>query len=151
MLELAELPRLEPLLANNEGWISAELALSRDEENHSIVAVEVEAEVNVVCQRCLEPMTLPVSCENRLAIVWTDEQAKHLPKSLDPLICEDDCALWDLVEEELILALPAYSYHEETDCNQLLTELGESERAQPEKDTRSNPFEVLSQLKRSED
>ena len=150
-LELAKLPRFRPLLASDEGWINATLALSRDEENHSVIAVEIEAEVCVVCQRCLEQMTLPVACSNRLAVVWTDEQAKHLPKELDPLICEDDCALWDIVEDELILALPAYSYHEGTDCNQLLTELGDAEGAIPETDTRPNPFEVLAQLKRGKD
>lgn len=150
-LTLAQLPRLQPVLATSEGWVRAELVFSRDEENHSVIAVSVEAEVDVVCQRCLEPMTLPVSCNNRLAVVWTDEQAKHLPKNLDPLICEDDCALWELVEDELILALPAYSYHEQTDCNQLLTALGESDGIQASEEPRANPFDVLSQLKRSKD
>ncbi len=150
-LELAELPRLRPLLAGNEGRVKANLVLSRDEEHHCIIAVAVEAEVSVICQRCLEPMALPLACSNRLAVVWTDEQAKHLPKDLDPLICEDDCALWDLVEDELILALPAYSYHEDRDCNQLLKELGEADEAGAAADTRQNPFEVLAQLKRGKD
>ena len=81
-LELAELPRLRLLLAGNEGRVKATLALSRDEEHHCIIAVAVEAEVSVICQRCLEPMALPLACSNRLAVVWTDEQAKHLPKHM---------------------------------------------------------------------
>jgi uncharacterized protein len=146
-LELAELPRFRPLLAGDEGQIQATLALSRDEEHHSIIDVTVVAEVSVTCQRCLEAMITSLRCSNRLAVVWTDEQAKHLPRDLDPLICEDDCALWDLVEDELILALPAYSYHEGRDCNQLLNELGDSDAAPSAADTRQNPFEVLAQLK----
>ena len=122
-LELAELPRFRPLLAGDEGHIQATLALSRDEEHHCVIDVDVEAVVSVVCQRCLEAMT----------------------------ICEDDCALWDLVEDELILALPAYSYHEGRDCNQLLEKLGDSDPAPSGADTRQNPFEVLAQLKRGKD
>ena len=150
-LELAELPRFRPLLADDKGYVQAALAMSRDEEHHSIIEVEIEAEVSVICQRCLEPMTIPLASSNRLAVVWTDEQARHLPKSLDPLICEEECALWDLIEDELILALPAYSYHPGGDCNQLLNELGETGSAVSGTGTRQNPFDVLAQLKPGKD
>ena len=59
-----------------------------------------------------------LACENTLAVVWTDDQAAHLPRHLEPLVVEDEaCSLWDVVEDELILALPSFSYHETEECN----------------------------------
>ena len=77
------------------------------------------------------------------------EQAKHLPRHLEPLIVEgeDGCSLWDLVEDELILAMPPYSYHETKDCNEVLADLSAQPAPQEEAAERSNPFDVLAQLK----
>ena len=150
-LSLAEMPRFLALLASDSGRVQANVECGRDEENHSVIAVTVEAEVSVVCQRCLEPMTLPMACSNRLAVVWTDEQAKHLPRELDPLISEDDCRLWEMVEDELILALPVFNYHEDPNCNEILNALDEAPADEAEPDSKPNPFEVLAQLKPGKD
>lgn len=142
-----DLPRFRPSLAGDNGEIEAELAFSRDEENRSIVAVNVTARVEVQCQRCLETMTTGVTCSNLLAAVWTDEQARQLPSHLDPLLTGEDCNLWDLVEEELILAMPPFSYHEDFACNELLVAQDEEPPEPGERRQRPNPFDVLAQLK----
>tara|TARA_R110001592_G_scaffold363036_1_gene679429 strand:+ start:44340 stop:44879 length:540 start_codon:yes stop_codon:yes gene_type:complete len=149
-LKPLDLQRLRPLLADDDGMIQAELTFSRDEENRHLIHLETTAEVSVVCQRCLEPMIQTLACENTLAVVWTDEQAAHLPRHLEPLIVEGEaCRLWDVVEDELILALPAFSYHETEECKQTLARFnaaqapaGENEPAE-----KPNPFNVLAQLK----
>lgn len=152
-LKPPQLPRFRQLLAEDDGTIAAELAFSRDEENRYVVQARVSAEVSVTCQRCLRPMPLALQSENTLAIVWTDEQAKHLPRYLEPLIVEGDdgCSLWDLVEDELMLALPSFSYHETKDCNEVLTDLSAQPAIEEEGAERSNPFDVLAQLKPGED
>ncbi len=100
-LKPSQLPRFSALLAEDGGTIAADLSFSKDEENRYVVRARVSAEVAVSCQRCLRPMPLELSSDNTLAIVWTDEQAKHLPRHLEPLIVEGDdgCSLWDLVED----------------------------------------------------
>lgn len=142
-----DLPRFRSVMASDNGQIEAELAFSRDEENRSIVAVSVTAEVEVQCQRCLETMTTSVACSNLLAAVWTDDQARQLPSHLDPLLTGEDCNLWDLVEEELMLAMPPFSYHENTACNELLVALDEEAPEPGVSRQRPNPFDVLAQLK----
>jgi uncharacterized protein len=88
-----------------------------------------------------------VTSDNTLAVVWTDEQAAHLPKHLDPIIVEDQSSnLWELVEEELILALPPFSYHDTDKCKETIAEFFDPEIETVEEE-KPNPFNVLAQLK----
>jgi uncharacterized protein len=147
-LKPLDLKRFRPILAADDGSIRAQLTFSRDEENRYLITVEVDAEVAVTCQRCLELMPDSVSSENTLAVVWTDEQAQHLPRHLDALIVgEEGCNLWELVEDELILALPSYSYHEAKDCNEVLKGYTGPAPDEVAEEGRPNPFDVLAQLK----
>ena len=132
-LKPLELPRFRDLLAADEGVVEAELALSRDEEGRYVVRVVTDSAVTVTCQRCLRPMSAALHSESTLAVVWTDEQARHLPASLDPLIAGEE-------------AMPPFSYHEQAECNTVLADLA-AERVADEPVDRPNPFDVLAQLK----
>ena len=148
MLSPSQLPRFRALLAGDEGAIEAKLEFSRDEESRFLVGVKTGAEVSVICQRCLEPMQRTLSCENTLAIVWSDDEARALPRYLDPLIVpEEGCNLWELVEDELILSLPAFSYHDTEECRKLLADFAGDAPEVQEEGARPNPFEVLATLK----
>jgi DUF177 domain-containing protein len=148
-LKPVDLPRFRPLLAADEGFVQAVLTFSRDEENRYLIHLALEAEVVVTCQRCLEPVCRSVASDNTLAVVWTDEQAAHLPRHLEPLILENEaCNLWALVEDELILALPPFSYHDTQECKKILagyTAAGPEHEVAPA--SKPNPFNVLEQLK----
>ncbi len=147
-LKPADIPRFQALLASEEGEITADLAFSRDEEKQAVVALNYRAKVSVICQRCLQPMPLELSGESSLGIVWTDEQARHLPRHLDPLIApEEGCNLWELVEDELILALPPFSYHDTENCKQILSDYSGPAPDEEEGEQKPNPFDVLAQLK----
>lgn len=149
-LRPAELPRFRALLAGEEGTVRAELSFSRDEEGRSLVQVVIDADVEVSCQRCLQPMARRVQSDSTLAIVWTDEQARQLPRNLEPLVVADqDADLRDVVEEELILALPAFSYHESEACKEILADYaGPVPKEEVPAEKKPNPFDVLAQLKR---
>lgn len=143
-----DLQRFRELLAEDEGRVEAVLLFSRDEENRFLIDVTVTADVSVTCQRCLEPMPARVVTENQLAVVWNDEYARHLPRDLEPLIVgEESCNLWDLVEEELILGMPAFSYHDKNDCNEILAGFSKPPEDEEGEDEKPNPFNVLAQLK----
>jgi uncharacterized protein len=150
-LKPLDLQRFRALLADDEGLIEAELTFSRDEEKRYLIHLAVTARVVVSCQRCLENLPAELASENTLAVVWTDEQAGHLPRHLEPLVVEgESCRLWDVVEDELILALPPFSYHETEECKQILAKFN-AEQAPPAGETavadKPNPFNVLAQLK----
>lgn len=154
-LQPRDLPRFRELLAGDDGEIQVSLGLSRDEEGRFVLHIVTEARVSVICQRCLRPMPLSLRSDSELAVVWTDEQARHLPSHLEPLVQgEEECDLRALVTEELILALPPFSYHEQADCNTLLAEYAAPTEAEKEADDgaekRPNPFDILAQLKRGD-
>ncbi|MCY4427400.1 MAG: YceD family protein [Halieaceae bacterium] len=144
-LALGNLPRFCESLASERGRAEISCSFFRDDESRSIVVVQVRADVQVVCQRCLDIMTVMVASESELAIVADDDQARLLPRRLGPLIVEgEECNLWELAEDELILSLPIVSYHDGVSCRKLpdYPNSDERELAQAE-----NPFKVLEQLK----
>jgi len=148
ILKPQDLQRFRPLLASDDGNISVELAFSRDEERRYLMSVVIEADIVVTCQRCLEPLAKHLTSKSTLAIVWTDEEAAHLPKHLDPLLVgELPCELWQVVEDEMILALPAFSYHDSDACKEKVQAFAASLPYQETRAENRNPFNVLGQLK----
>ncbi|MEM6580099.1 MAG: YceD family protein [Pseudomonadota bacterium] len=149
-LRPTDLQRFRPLLADDKGVIESQLSFFRDDENRYLIHLVSRAQVNVICQRCLEPMSMTVNCDNTLAVLWTDEEARHLPRHLDPLIAEnEDYCLWDMVEEELILALPPFNYHDTDQCNEFLVKMNADQGTTEAVMSRNepNPFDVLAKLK----
>ena len=103
-----DLPRLREVLPDDTGKIRARFAFFRDEESRWLMRVALSADVAVTCQRCLQPMPLHLESDSTLAVVCSDEQARQLPGHLDPLVVAgQECNLWEVVEEELMLALDA--------------------------------------------
>jgi uncharacterized protein len=143
-----DLHRFRELLVSEAGSIQAELTLSRDMENRSLVHLAITADVEVTCQRCLSPMSVHLTMDNTLAVVLTDEQANRLPRHLDALITTDEaCNLWELVEDELILTLPPFNYHDTEECKESLAAYAPPPPEEADESAKPNPFNVLAQLK----
>lgn len=151
VLAPAELQRFRALLAADAGRIEARLACSRDEQRRFLIHADIAAEVVVTCQRCLEPMEQHVQCDNLLAVVWSDTEAAALPRRLDPLIVpEQSCNLHALVEEELMLSLAPFNYHDADDCRDKVAVYADAAPDSGGEDAKPNPFNVLAQLKPGE-
>ena len=146
-LKPLELQRFGELLASTDGTIEVKLAFQKDEENRYVVDVDLQAKVAATCQRCLESMPVELEGSNRLAVVWTDDEARHLPRHLDPVVSEEVGDLWEMVEDELILAMPSFSVHSDENCNEYLAGLAPASPEEEADSGRSNPFDVLAQLK----
>jgi len=143
-IDLESMPELCSLLVDNEGKVSVELGFALDQQKLRTVIGHANARVKQQCQRCLEAVEVDLHAEFNLAVVLNEEQAKNLPRYYDPLLVEEDVVLASLVEEELILTLPAVAYHD--DCSVQLS-FGEDEVQQSEQDEKPNPFSVLASLK----
>jgi len=142
--------RLGQSLTSTDGFARVELAFGRDEQGLKIIEGKLGGEVHVTCQRCLQAMIQPVAADILLAIVWDEEEARQLPRKVDPIIVgEESIDLYELVEDELLLALPFVSYHDSEQCRSERREFGDAvEDDAPEAD--NNPFRVLEQLKKSD-
>ncbi len=127
--------------------VNVELDFYVDEQRHKVIGGRVSCVAQVPCQRCLEPVSLELDCTLNLGVVWDEEKAKQLPASLDPLILPEDGStdIYQVVEEELLLALPMVAYHTHDCIDKALYSCGEPAKPEP----KENPFNVLEQLKGS--
>ncbi|WP_339485465.1 YceD family protein [Pseudomonas sp. EL_65y_Pfl2_R95] len=146
-IALADLQRLCSPLAANDGMVRAKFFFERDERNAVVFHSELEVDVKMVCQRCLELVALPIQSACDYAVVKEGANTQSVPQGYDVLeLGEDPLDLLALVEDELLLALPIVPAHDPDDCQQP----GGLDEPEPSEDevTRSNPFSVLAQLKR---
>jgi uncharacterized protein len=92
-------------------------------------------------------MSLPVRSNVTLAFVEGIDEAEMLPESLDPVVVENGLViLMDLIEDELLLALPQVAMHPPGEC---VAHAGEHVPAGDEP-LGKNPFAVLAELKRND-
>ena len=69
---------------------------------------ELKTELQLICQRCLEPYAFPVELQSILAWVRTEQEAERLPIRYEPYLVETNpLVLNDVIEDELKLTLPA--------------------------------------------
>lgn len=144
------MPRLREALAGDEpATASFELRVFRDPARRLVIEGRVRADLACECQRCLEPVTMPVEAQITLAVVEDEEAASSLPVELDPLLLEHEAEvdLPALLEDELILALPQIPMHESIDaCGEHASVLKDEEEFD-DSAKKENPFAVLKKLK----
>ncbi|WP_308367218.1 MULTISPECIES: YceD family protein [unclassified Microbulbifer] len=128
--------------------VRAELTFARDIQGHLAVDGVLRCRVQLLCQRCLEPMPEEIEATFRWGVVWSEDQGKALPKGLDPVVQEgDELDLYEVLEEEILLNLPMVAYHQEECVTRDRFHYGEDAGEADEQ--RENPFKVLEQLKGS--
>ncbi len=150
-LPLQDMRRLAPLLNDNQGEIDVNIGLGIGEDGIAHVAGSASATLRVLCQRCMEPMAIDVEAGFRLGLVHSESQGEALPEPYEALLMEEgEISLADVIEDELLLALPQVPMHDEQSCasadimQALAARMKETEQQAPGKE---NPFAVLKQLK----
>ena len=75
-------------------------------------------------------------------------EAARLPRHLDALVeTETNSDLWELVEDELILARQPFSYHNTDDCKRTTVAYADPDAIEDAGESKPNPFAVLGELK----
>lgn len=129
-LALRRLPRLSRLLWQDESTAAPARTLDAggaavhyrfefgpDADGRATVNGEVAGSLPLRCQRCFERYDLAVDTTVSLALVSGIDEAKALPAAYEPLLIEDRLLRSsDLIEDELILAIPAIPRHSEGQC-----------------------------------
>lgn len=142
-LPLASMPLLVQDCVSDQGKVEASLELKMA-GSLATLSGQAQAELTMTCQRCLEPTLITLKVDISLAFVATEEQAENLSSEYEPCFqLEEEVVLAEVLEQELILALPIVAYHDS--CQQeAVNQPREEEPAAPK---RPNPFAVLEQLK----
>ena len=112
-IPIAELPRVSHELIGKEGEASGCARFSRH-MGQALADLEVHAAPEVICQRCMQPMRWPVDVKTRIALVSDYDAADRVPDGMEVFLVEaDSVSVRDLVDEEVMLALPHVPRHAE--------------------------------------
>jgi len=100
--------RLLGSLADAEGRCRFRLEFGRDALGAASIDLTAEADLPLVCQRSLQRFVQPVRVEQKLGLLRSEREEKALAPETEPVLVPADgmLNLLDLVEDELILALP---------------------------------------------
>ncbi len=159
-----ELLRLNESIIRQQGDIHYHLEFDKDRLDNRVVEGHVEAKVVLQCQRCMENFTLALDCDVSIAFVHDEFEQQQAENTGYDIFWLNKKELFDprvLIEDELLLALPQFAMHPETDVGtacQLQYEYFDEEAAvidnpgvEPGADKEQeddNPFAILKQLKK---
>lgn len=141
--------RLGEAVINTPQDIEVSLQFDVDQQRISFFAGHAEATVGVICQRCNQPMQLNLEANFAYAPLTKRQSEEKIPEAYEPVELNEtgEVMLHDVVEDELLLAMPIVTMHEQEDCevDRDAMKFGE---LPPEAEEETNPFKVLQGLKR---
>jgi DUF177 domain-containing protein len=148
-IKIKEFKRLSELLADNQGEILLDASFYKS-GRLAIIQGKISGELTVTCQSCMSSMIWPIDIGINLGVVASLEQADLLASEYEPLLLEEDkISLLELVEDELLIALPDFPRH---DFECMESKYSPTELPVDNKQTMSeNPFSVLAKLKNTGD
>lgn len=112
---LRDFPRLRDMLAADAGEVKYRISGVRDERGRPSLRLAVSGTLSLRCQRCLEPMPFEVNTDEMLVLAATLAEIHAEPgdtNAPDRVVAGKDMSLRDLIEDELILAVPYAPRHE---------------------------------------
>lgn len=161
-LPLSRLKRLSADVLGDvaQQTIQLECALSMDNYHRFVwLKGQVQASVELECQRCLEPVELDLDADIHLAILNDERMIEHLPDEIDFVVLgENDSSqkgdflnhaqmdLLALIEDELLLLLPFVPKHDDCEHEYQPEEIDDVVEEQSKVD---NPFSILASLKKN--
>lgn len=143
------LTRLQSAVVHCGEFVSCEIEFHQDESKHRLISGSVQAQISMICQRCLEEVDLPIQSDFQVGLVFDDQQAAQLPRSYEPveLDAEGRLNLWQLIEDEMLLSLPILPAHAVGECEAKKIVAEPIAEIPDSSDERENPFAVLAKLK----
>lgn len=146
------MPRLAEAVLGADGPACYALTFGRDSEGLATLRGRVWMRLRLRCERCLDDLVIPTDAEVALGLTLATTGAdalgltavEGLPDDLDPLpLGREPIRPLDLVEDELLLAIPQVPMHPEGDCRMAESVAGPPAPAP----VRENPFAALAALR----
>jgi uncharacterized protein len=140
-------PRLAESLLETEGAVLVDVRVSPGPLGAPLVEGRLSGRFRRECQRCLDPVDLQIDVPIRLAVTASgaDELA---PAGFEPWQSdESEVVLRDLLEDELLLALPMVARHDDQAKCGDVSWRAEVDASSDEPSPRESPFAVLRGLK----
>lgn len=145
-VELSRLTRLMPSLVDADGRCEFRIAFERDVSGQATAQVTASAQLPLMCQRSLERFLFAVEIDQTLGLIRDEADEAALLPEVEPVLVPDNgmMRLLDLLEDELILAVPVMPARPDTDPVDL--DIGD-ESVEDERESSPNPFAALAGFK----
>ncbi|HSF72110.1 MAG TPA: YceD family protein [Methylotenera sp.] len=132
----AQLPRLAEMLVNVEkSQVEFQLSGTGKQFRQPSLHLNIKASLAVTCQRCLDEMVVDLNLNLDYLISNTEISEAEESDEIDWLEESHEMDVCELIEDELLLALPIAPTHAH-DCSKLSTQSGD----------KPNPFAALKGL-----
>ena len=160
-MPLKRLKRLEPMLApSDEGRQSGALArndaffsvvFGYDELGLVTIKIGVDASLPLICQRSMAPYQERVERKSLLVVIEQVSDQDQVPESYEPVLVENRrLAIQDIVEEELLLAIPQVPRNPDVAAIELSTDGEARLPSVPENEQTHRPFAGLAGLMKAD-
>ncbi|MCH2055052.1 MAG: 23S rRNA accumulation protein YceD [Thalassotalea sp.] len=146
VFKLAEMSRLLEACESTSELIEVSFQFDVDELGLVVISGKGSASVGLICQRCNDEFAQVLEIDFQFSPVKNAEGAADLPSYYDAIELDEngEVNLRELVEDELLLAIPLIPRHELNDCK---ADADSTWGELPEELDKPNPFDVLKQLK----
>ena len=116
-IAVTQFSRLREVLSSQQGDVKVRIEVGREAFGPVYIKGSVAASLQLVCQRCGEPLDYAINADLKLSPVLTDAQAVTVPEEYEPWVTNDaPISVLELVEEELLLGLPMIAKHKPEEC-----------------------------------
>lgn len=140
-IRVGEMTRLAEFLHSDNATVAIEFEFVKSDYDAPIVRGKLDTCLSIECQRCLQAMEKQLLIEFNLLIDADEELVAE--SSMDTIYSEDGYIdIFEVAEDELILALPLVNMHDDLACNEYWPV-----EEQQSQQVRENPFSVLEKLK----
>ncbi len=113
-LPLSLCSRLEEICHQDNHQAEVDLQFDQDAARLYFIKGAIKVTLNLICQRCNSVMQHPINHEFLLSPVVSDERAKNLPSTYEPVFMQDELiSVYEMIEDEILLALPMVPKHEQ--------------------------------------
>lgn len=114
---LSKLSRLRDAAAEGNGVVNVSLQFGRDAERRVHVSGQLDAQLPLTCQRCLQSYDWHQTVDVDWVLVSSEAEESRLLKECEPVLIEDDTLyLQDLLQDEVLLAVPLVPRCADEDC-----------------------------------
>ena len=110
---VADFTRLPEVLHDSAGELGYAVSGERDKQGRPALRIELHGVLRLTCQRCLEPMDFPLAVDTLLTLArrQSEVDADPLESDVERVVGSKGMAVRDLLEDELLLAVPVAPRH----------------------------------------
>ncbi len=149
-IKIAAFKRISDLVIINDDDLAVVEVLFAKQGRRAVISGNIRATLQLVCQSCLQALPWSLDVSFRLGVVDSAQDAEKLEVDCEPLLFNGDTiSLTEMIEDEILLALPDYPKHD-YDCIPVTSSKdGDFDEHSHSPTRTNNPFSVLAKLKKT--